>query len=180
MLHSLFRACESFTFVTANWGQLDVTLPRTQNLVVTVLVGSKFGVGWVTTFNHKHYMTLQPLIAGSVLFPGKFSLLISQWGRPGGYCVCCLINRWNQIYVYQPEMKRIFLGQSPCVYRRHTWANTHSTGWWSELNNWDEHRNSKLRLTTGINLKIGCTKILSKKFKWIIWHIKTYLWLSVW
>jgi hypothetical protein len=167
MLHSLFRACESFTFVTANRGQLDVTLPWTQNLVVTVLVGSKFGVGWVTTFNHKPYMTFQPLLLGVFfLFPGKFSLLISQWGWPEGYCVF-LPDQSVEPNLRLSEMKLLEFefswGSHTCIAfiaDIHGHIHTLQVGglnWIIVMNAFIAH----YILTTGINLKIGRTKILS-------------------
>lgn len=165
MLHSLFRACESFTFVTANWGQLDVTLPRTQNLVVTVLMGFKFGVGWVTTLNHKHYINFPPLLLGVLYFQENFPFgSASEDGQKGTAFVAWSIGGTTFTFIrIETSWILILLGQSSCVYCRHTHAHihTHSTGWCHELNNWDEHLYSKLRWTAGINLKIGCTKILS-------------------
>lgn len=147
MLHSLFRACESFTFVTANRGQLDVTLPWTQNLVVTVLVGSKSGVGWVTTFNHKHYMTFQPVLQGVFYFQENSPFWsASEDGQKGTAFVAWSIGGTKFTFIRnETSWIRILLGQSSCVYCRHTRAHTHSTGLWPELNNCDEHLYSKLR-----------------------------------
>jgi len=72
-------------------------------------------------------MTLQPLLLGVLYFP------FDQPVRTARRVLRSLPDQSVEPNLRLPEMKRIFLGQSPCVYRRHTWTNTHSTGWWPEL-----------------------------------------------
>lgn len=112
MLDSLFRACESFTFVTANRGQLDVTLQRTQNLVVTVLVCSKFGVGWATTFNYKHFMTFQPLSLEVFHFQENSPFcLVSEDGQKGTVFVVWSVGGTKYMFIRnETSWIRILLG----------------------------------------------------------------------
>jgi hypothetical protein len=164
MLHSLFRACESFTFVTANRGQLDVTLPWTQNLVVTGLVGSKFGVGWVTTFNHKHYMTFQPLLPG-VFFISRKILPFDQPVRMARRVLCFLPDQSVEPNLRLSEMKLLefeFSGGSHIAFIADIHGHIHTLqggglNWIIVMNTFIVN----YILTTGINLKIGRTKILS-------------------